>query len=42
MAMLRLYAYVWISADEYDMQSVQYDASGKATGLFYGGRFVRK
>jgi hypothetical protein len=38
----RLYEYVWISADEYDMKSVQFDASGKATGLFYGGRFVRK
>lgn len=38
----RIYNYVWISDDEYDMRSVQYDASGKATGLFYGGRFVRK
>ena len=38
----RLYDYVWISPDEYDMQSVQYDSSGKATGLFYGGRFIRK
>ena len=38
----RIYNYVWVSAGEYDMKSVQYDASGKATGLFYGGRFVRK
>jgi hypothetical protein len=38
----RIYEYVWISADEYDMRSVQYDASGKETGLFYGGRFVRE
>lgn len=38
----RIYDYVWISEDEYDMRSVQFDAKGKATGLFYGGRFVRK
>ncbi len=38
----RIYDYVWVSADAYDMESVQYDASGKATGLFYRGRFVRK
>lgn len=38
----RIYDYVWMSPDEYDMQSVQYDASGKPTGLFYGGRFIRK
>jgi hypothetical protein len=38
----RIYHYAWISADEYDMRSIQYDASGKPTGLFYGGRFVRK
>lgn len=38
----RLYDYVWITADEYDMKSVQYDATGKATGLSYGGRFVRR
>ena len=38
----RIYDYVWINADEYEMKSVQYDASGKATGLFYGGRFVRR
>jgi hypothetical protein len=38
----RIYDYVWVGADEYELKSVQYDASGKATGLFYGGRFVRK
>jgi hypothetical protein len=38
----RIYDYVWISQDEYDMRSVQYDASNKETGLFYGARFVRK
>lgn len=38
----RIYDYVWINADEYDMKSVQYDANGRATGLFYGGRFVRQ
>ena len=37
----RIYNYVWINADEYDMRSVQYDARGKETGLFYGGRFIR-
>jgi hypothetical protein len=38
----RIYHYVWINADEYDMRSVQYDASGRETGLFYGGRFIRR
>ncbi len=38
----RIYDYVWAGPDEYDMKSVQYDAGGKATGLFYGGTFVRK
>ncbi len=38
----RIYDYVWINADEYDMRSIQYDASDKKTGLFYGGRFIRK
>jgi hypothetical protein len=38
----RIYEYVWINADEYDMRSIQYDASDKKTGLFYGGRFIRK
>jgi hypothetical protein len=37
----RIYDYIRVSDDEYDMKSVQYDARGKATGLFYGGTFVR-
>ena len=37
----RIYDYIWVNADAYDMKSVQYDAGGNATGLFYGGRFVR-
>jgi hypothetical protein len=37
----RIYNYVWISEDEYDMRSVQYDINDKETGLFYGGRFIR-
>lgn len=37
-----LYNYVRINADEYDMRSVQFDASDKETGLFCGERFVRK
>jgi len=38
----RLYSYTWLSDDEYELRSVQYDSQGKATGLFYGGNFVRK
>jgi hypothetical protein len=38
----RIYDYVWISDGEYDMRSRQYDVNGKETGLFYGGRFIRK
>jgi hypothetical protein len=38
----RIYDYVWINADEYDMRSVQYDQDAKETGLFYGGRFTRR
>lgn len=38
----RLYSYKWVTADEYEMHSVQYDSSGKATGLLYGGVFVRR
>ncbi|MEL6853389.1 MAG: hypothetical protein AAFP92_33065, partial [Bacteroidota bacterium] len=37
----RQYSYTWISEDEYSLKSVQYDASGKKTGLFYAGNFVR-
>lgn len=37
----RLYSYLWKSENEYELKSVQYDANDKATGLFYGGTFVR-
>jgi hypothetical protein len=37
----RLYSYRWISADAYELKSVQYDSEGKPTGGFYGGTFVR-
>lgn len=37
----RIYTYIWITDDEYELKSVQYDAKDKPTGLFYGGRFVR-
>lgn len=37
----RRYSYTWISDDEYELLSVQYDANDKPTGLFYGGTFVR-
>lgn len=37
----RRYTYKWITADEYELKSVQYDRADKPTGLFYGGTFVR-
>jgi len=37
----RLYSYKWISENEYEMKSVQYDSKDKPTGYFYGGVFVR-
>ncbi|MEM7688165.1 MAG: hypothetical protein AAF291_04015 [Pseudomonadota bacterium] len=37
----RHYTYEWVSADEYRMMSRQYDASGTATGNWYGGLFER-
>lgn len=37
----RLYTYKWISENEYDLKSIQYDAKGKPTGNFYGGTFIR-
>jgi len=37
----RLYTYKWISVDEYELKSVQYNALGQPTGGFYGGTFVR-
>lgn len=37
----RLYHYKWISDDEYEMTSVQYNDQDKPTGGFYGGSFIR-
>jgi hypothetical protein len=37
----RLYRYKWISNDEYEMTSVQYNAKDEPTGGFYGGSFIR-
>jgi hypothetical protein len=37
----RIYTYTWITPNEYELKSTQYDAKNKATGLFYGGTFVR-
>ena len=37
----RIYTYKWINENEYEMKSLQFNASGEATGLFYGGTFVR-
>ena len=37
----RLYTYKWISENEYELKSIQYDANDKPTGFFYGGVFVR-
>lgn len=37
----RLYTYKWISENEYELKSIQYDANDKPTGLFYGGTFIR-
>jgi len=36
-----LYTYKWITEDEYEMKSVQYNDKGEPTGGFYGGTFVR-
>lgn len=38
----RIYDYKWVSKDEYTMHSTQYDSTGKTTGNWYGGIFVRK
>ena len=37
----RIYTYKWISRDSYELMSVQYNDKDQATGLFYGGTFVR-
>ncbi len=37
----RVYTYTWLSLDEYALKSIQFDANGQPTGLFYEGSFVR-
>lgn len=37
----RIYTYKWLSLDEYELKSVQFDEQDKPTGLFYGGNFTR-
>lgn len=37
----RLYSYKWISDNEYEMKSVQYNDKDQPTGGFYGGTFIR-
>lgn len=37
----RVYRYLWLSDDAYEMISTQYDDTGQATGNWYGGTFVR-
>lgn len=37
----RVYSYTWVNDDEYVLQSLQHDASGKPTGDYYGGTFTK-
>ncbi|MGB6230907.1 MAG: hypothetical protein WBF53_12380 [Litorimonas sp.] len=37
----RIYEYSWVTPDEYEMMSRQYDSDGQRTGNFYAGSFVR-
>lgn len=37
----RIYTYEWVSPNEYQLNSVQYDSNNFPTGLFYRGRFIR-
>lgn len=37
----RIYTYTWVSEDEYELLSTQFDARDQPTGLYYGGTFVR-
>ena len=37
----RIYTYQWLSDNEYELKSVQYNAQGQPTSGFYGGTFVR-
>ncbi len=36
----RIYTYTWLTDDEYELKSVQFDENDQPTGLFYGGNFV--
>ena len=37
----RIYTYKWLSDNEYELNSIQYDKEDKPTGLFYKGNFIR-
>ncbi|MEO5564752.1 MAG: hypothetical protein ABIR18_15000 [Chitinophagaceae bacterium] len=37
----RIYTYKWVSDDEYDLKSIQYNDKDEPTGFLYGGTFVR-
>jgi len=37
----RIYTYNWLSEDEYELLSIQYNENDEKTGLFYTGNFVR-
>ena len=37
----RIYTYKWISDNEYELKSTQYDVKDQPTGGFYGGTFIR-
>jgi hypothetical protein len=37
----RIYTYTWVTDDEYELLSTQFDAHDQPTGLFYGGTFIR-
>ena len=37
----RIYTYKWISDDEYEMKSTQYNDKDEPTGGFYGGAFIK-
>ncbi|WP_282043793.1 hypothetical protein [Winogradskyella flava] len=37
----RIYTYTWLTDNEYELKSIQFDENDKPTGLFYGGIFIR-
>ncbi|MBC2843688.1 YybH family protein [Winogradskyella flava] len=37
----RVYTYTWLTNDEYELKSEQFDKNDKPTGLFYAGNFIR-